>query len=191
MWTLSADADAATGQVTFPSGPTSYSDFATTCAVGDNMPVAMQCSRADVVTFYIDADETDGIGSGSAEHPVLMMDLDFESPDEDDVPVVDNVEDMQIEYCFRGSDCSSTTSSGWVSTVDSYSDSNDANDPDDLYMIRFTLVVRSSREDPNRLYQGARLAVGNNSPSTTGDHYYRQVLSTEVAVRNMRFLSWL
>lgn len=191
MWLLSADGDSSTGQVTFPSGPTAYSDFASSCAVGDNMPVAMQCSRADVITFYIDADDTDGIGSGSAEHPVLMMDLDFESPDDDDVPVVDNVEDMQIEYCFRDGDCSSTASSGWTDSVDSYSDTNDGNDPDDLYMMRFTLVVRSTREDPNRLHGGARLAVGNNTPSASGDHYYRQVLATEVSVRNMRYLSWI
>ena len=191
MWLLSADGDASTGQVTFPSGPTTYADFGTTCASGENMPVAMQCSRGDIITFYIDADDTDGIGSGSAEHPVLMMDLDFESPDDDDVPVVDNVEDMQIQYCFRDGDCSSTTGSGWVNSVDSYSDSDSGNDPDDLYMIRFILVVRSSREDPNRLHEGAPLSVGNNTGSGTGDHYYRQVLSSEVTVRNMRYLSWI
>ncbi len=191
MWLLSADGDASTGQVTFPSGPTIYSDFGTTCALGENMPVAMQCSRADVMTFYIDADDTDGVGSGSSEHPVLMMDLDFESPDSDDVPVVDGVEDLQIEYCFRDGDCSSTSSSGWVDEVGTDADTVADNEPDDLYMIRFTLVVRSSREDPNRIHEGTRVAVGDNVPATTADHYYRQVLATEVTVRNMRYLSWI
>ena len=191
MWVLQSDGDASTGQATVNDGTTNYADYLDNCPLGENMPTAMQCSRGDVITFYIDADDTDGVGAGSSEHPVLMMDLDFESPDEDDVPVVDDVEDMQIQYCFYGSDCSSTDSSGWVNSVDSYSDSNTRNDPDDLYMIRFTLVVRSSRADPNRIYPGAPLAVGNNSPSATPDHYYRQVNSTEVSVRNMRVLSWL
>ncbi len=191
MWVAQSAGDATTGLVTVTDGTTAYADFSSLCPVGETMPTAMQCSRADVVTFYIDADDTDGVGPGSDEHPVLMMDLDFESPDDDDVPVVDNVEDMQIEYCFFGTDCSSTDSAGWTNSVDSYSDSNTANDPDDLYMLRFTLVVRSSREDPSNAYEGAPLAVGNNSPTATTDHYYRQVLATEVSVRNMRVLSWL
>lgn len=191
MWVLQSAGDASTGTATVTDGTTAYADFTGDCPVGENMPTAMQCSRADVVTFYIDADDTDGVGSGSAEHPVLMMDLDFESPDEDDVPVVDNVEDLQVEYCFFGTDCSSTDSAGWTSTVDSYSDTDTGNDPDDLYMLRFTLVVRSSREDPNRNYGGAPLSVANNTASGATDHYYRQVLTSEVAVRNMRVLSWL
>lgn len=191
MWELSAAGDASTGQVTFPSGPTAYADFGTTCATGENMPVALQCSRGEVVTFYIDADDSDGVGSGSAENPTLMMDLNFNAPDDDDVPVVDNIEDLQVEYCFRDGDCSSTAGSGWVDSVDTYSDTDEGNDPDDLYMLRFTLVVRSSREDPNRLHTGVRVAVGNNTPSSTTDHYYRQVLVSEVAVRNMRYMSWI
>ncbi|MSQ02825.1 MAG: prepilin-type N-terminal cleavage/methylation domain-containing protein [Myxococcales bacterium] len=191
MWVTQSAGDATTGSVTVTDGTTAYADFTDYCQVGENMPTAMQCSRADVITFYIDADESDGIGSGSAEHPVLMMDLDFESPDDDDVPVVDNVEDLQVEYCFFATDCSSTDSAGWVNTVDSYSDTNTGNDPDDLTMMRFTIVVRSSREDLNHSFAGARLSIGNNTPSTDADHYYRQVLAAEVTVRNMRVLSWL
>ncbi len=191
LWPMASDGDASTGQVTVNDGTTNYSDFLDACPLGENMPVAMQCSRGEVVTFYIDADDSDGVGSGSSEHPVLMMDLDFESPDDDDVPVVDNVEDMQVQYCFFGGDCSSTTSTGWGDTVDSYSDTDNGNDPDDLYMIRFTLVIRSGREDMNDMFPGAPLAVAGNTPSSTADHYYRQVLSSEVTVRNMRMLSWL
>ena len=191
MWPLQADGDASSGQATVNDGTSNYADFLDACPVGENLPVAMQCSRAEVVTYYIDADDTDGFGSGSAEHPVLMMDLDFESPDDDDVPVVDNVEDMQIEYCFAGADCSSTDSAGWTSTVDSYANTDDSDDPDDLYMMRFTLVIRSSREDLNQSYSGAPLSIANNTAASTTDHYYRQVLSAEVTVRNMRVMTWL
>ena len=186
LWDITA-VDAGTGAFTVVDGAGTYTDFADVCDPADNLPVGMECSRADVVTFYIDADGDDGIGAGSSKHPVLMMDLDFESPDEDDIPVVDNVEDMQIEYCFRGETCSAAD---WTDTVDTYADADDSNDPDDLYMIRFTIVVRSSREDLNDAFSGAPLEVANNAPTATADHYYRQVLSAEVTVRNMRGLNW-
>lgn len=186
LWEITSVASAAGGTLTVTDGAGTYADFATTCPASDNLPIGMECSRADVVTFYIDADEDDGVGAGSAAHPVLMMDLDFQSPDGDDIPVVDNVEDLQIEYCFRGDTC---TAVDWADSVDTYSDSNDANDADDIYMIRFTIVVRSAREDLNKSYSGARVDVANNVPTAAADHYYRQVLSAEVAVRNLRGLN--
>lgn len=186
MWEISGAPDAAAGTIPVTGGA-AYADFIATCPDSDNLPIGMECSRADVVTFYIDADDSDGIGAGSAAHPVLMMDLDFESPDSDDIPVVDNVEDMQIEYCFRTD--LACSSGSWHDTVDTYADSSTDNDPDDIYMIRFTIVVRSTREDLNRAYLGAPLSIANNSPADSNDHYFRQVLSAEVTVRNMRGLN--
>ena len=55
-------------------------------------------------------------------------------------------------------------------------------------MVRIAMVVRSPKEN----YQGmdwsnnVRPAVANNSAGQTGDGYYREVVITEVSVRNLR-----
>jgi prepilin-type N-terminal cleavage/methylation domain-containing protein len=184
LWTMTADGNATTGELTVSSG-SSYADYDLACSTSDNLPLVMSCSRAEVVTFYIDADETDGVGAGSATHPVLMMDLDFESPDADDVPLVDNVEDLQIAYCLQSSagatDCSVDTN--WVDEITT-------TQAPSVYMMRVTVVVRSSREDPARLHPGQRPAVEDNGAGAA-DLYFRQVLTTEVTVRNMRIQSQL
>jgi hypothetical protein len=186
MWEIES-VDAAAGTFVVADGTGTYPDFATTCPSTDNLPVGMECSRAEITTFYIDADDSDGIGAGTSAHPVLMMDLDFESPDDDDIPVVDNIEDLQVEYCFRDDTC---TAADWTDDIDDGTDGSTANDADDVYMMRFTIVARSPRQDLNRIFAGAPLSIANNSPTATADHYYRQVLSSEVTVRNMRVLNW-
>lgn len=184
LWPMTADANVGAGELTIGSG-SSYADYDISCPSSDNLPLVMACSRAEVVTFYIDNDDTDGIGAGSAEHPVLMMDLDFESPDADDVPLVDNVEDMQVAYCLASptgsTDCSEST---WLNEIT-------ADQTGDVYMIRISLVVRSSREDLRRIHVGQRPGLEDNSASSDTDHYFRQVLSSEVTVRNMRIQSLL
>lgn len=184
LWPMTADANASTGEITVAAG-SGYADYDAACPTSDNLPLIMACSRAEVVTFYIDADDSDGIGAGSAEHPVLMMDLDFESPDADDVPLVDNVEDLQVAYCLQsstgGTDC--TDAGAWVNSITS-------DQVDELYMVRISVVVRSSRADPGGRHPGARPAVEDN-PAGTSDNYFRQVLATEVVVRNMRIQSVL
>ena len=52
------------------------------------------------MTFYID--DTDNAIGRYPSHPVLMMDLNNNFPNNDDVPLVDNVEDLQIQYCVDG-----------------------------------------------------------------------------------------
>ena len=181
LFNLTSDPDAAGGVVTIADG-TAYADFANACGTENNLPMIMTCSRAEVATFYIDADDTDGVGAGSAEHPVLMMDLDFESPDDDDIPVVDNVEDFQVAYCVKPvigtTDCADS-GLDWVSSITT-------DQVADVYMVRMTMVVRSSRPDLARTYQGAPLSIENNTPAATADHYYRQVMTSRVAVRNLR-----
>lgn len=189
LWPIASVGAAASGQISVSDG-TAYSDFANDCSGTENLPLVLSCSRAEVATFYIDADETDGVGPGSAEHPVLMMDLDFESPDADDVPVVEGIEDMQIAYCLDigaggltgDTDCSLPGS--WV-------DSITADQVDNVYMIRISLVVRSSRQEPNRVATSTRPALEDNSAGSTPDYYYRQVVSTEVVVRNLRIQAQL
>ncbi len=185
LWPMNADANASAGELYVESG-TTFADYDIACPMAENLPLVMTCSRAEVVTFYVDADDTDGIGAGSADHPVLMMDLDFESPDADDVPLVDNVEDIQFAYCLASAtgttDCADP--GAWVDTIAT-------DEASEVYMIRISLVVRSSRTDPSRLHAGQRPALEDNPASTATDNYFRQVLSTEVAVRNMRIQSLL
>lgn len=184
LWPIASVAASGSGQISVSDG-TVYSDFANDCGGTENLPLVLTCSRAEVATFYIDADDSDGLGPGSADRPVLMMDLDFESPDADDVPVVENIEDLQIAYCLdngAATDCSVATA--WVHTI------TDAQ-VDNLYMIRISLVVRSSREEPNRVSTSSRPELENNPASTVVDHYYRQVISTEVVIRNLRMQAQL
>lgn len=179
MWTLAADGDGTTGD--FSVSANTQADYIADCGAGANLPVVLTCSRAEVATFYIDADGGDGIGPGSAEHPVLMMDLDLESPDADDVPIVDDVEDLQFAYCLQAAagstDCAQD--SAWQDTIT-------AADAGSVYMIRISLVLRSSKEQQLEANASQRPALEDNGGSATVDHYDRQVVSTEVMVRNLR-----
>jgi prepilin-type N-terminal cleavage/methylation domain-containing protein len=184
MWELAADGDP-TGTLRVNSN-TGYLDFDDDCSSSNNLPMVMKCARADVVTFYIDADESDGIGPGSAEHPVLMMDMDLDAPSANDVPLVDNVEDLQVRYCLDDLDDTTLescddTSSSWVNSIT-------ASQAADVYMVRIEIVQRSSREDPRRLYTGQRPALADNPASSTTDHYFRLPSGTEATVRNFKML---
>ncbi len=187
LWEVNS-VNASTGIVNVASNVGNYTDFDEHCA--SNVPMVMVCSRALITTFYIDADDTDGIGAGSPTHPVLMMDLDFESPDNDDIPLVDNIEDMQIQYCLRsaigGTDC--TVATAWVNSIDDGSDGDPGNDADDVYMIRTSFVVRSSRIDLQKMRGSTRPALADNTGGSA-DNYFREWLSTEVTVRNMRLIN--
>jgi hypothetical protein len=183
LWQLTSDASASTGQVQVASN-SGLADYDAVCDTDENLPLIMRCSRADIVTFYIDADDSDGMGAGSAEHPVLMMDMDLDAPSANDVPLVDNVEDFQVRYCLDDDD--PTTLESCDSSSSSWVDSITADQVDNVYMVRISLVVRSSREDPRRLHVGQRPALEDNGASSTTDNYFRQAVSTEVTVRNMR-----
>jgi type IV pilus assembly protein PilW len=183
LWQLTSDASASTGQVQVASN-SGLADYDAVCETDENLPLIMRCSRADIVTFYIDADDSDGMGAGSAEHPVLMMDMDLDAPSANDVPLVDNVEDFQVRYCLDDDD--PTTLESCDSSSSSWVDSITADQVDNVYMVRISLVVRSSREDPRRLHVGQRPALEDNGASSTTDNYFRQAVSTEVTVRNMR-----
>lgn len=181
LWSISADADASTGVISVTSN-TGTSDYDSVCASGDNLAPVLTCSKGQVLTFYIDDDDTDGVGPGSSDHPVLMMDMDFDWPEADDVPLVDHIEDVQFEYCVDdGTDSADCSDSSW------WVDSISTTEADKVWMVRITLVARSSREDPSGLYTSKRPAIANNSAGSSSDHYYREVLSTEVTVRNMRY----
>jgi len=178
LWVISS-VDTADGYIGI-SDNSGYSDYDDVCDSTENLSPSMLCSKAHLITFYIDA-EDDGTGPGSAEHPVLMMDLDMGWPEEDDVPLVDNIEDLQIEYCVdttgAGVDCSDD--SNWTDSITSAQG-------DDVWMVRVSIIARSSRKDAQDLRTSTRPALANHSAGTSSDNYYRQLLVTEVAVRNLR-----
>lgn len=186
LWQITTNGNSTSGLLGVEDG-TAFDDYESSCPSTENLPASMVCSRAEVATFYIDADD-DGVGAGTPAHPVLMMDLDFESPDADDIPLVDNIEDLQIQYCFHGESCETDPSGGhWDESIDNGSDGVTTNDADDVFMVRFSVVVRSSREDLSHAYPGVRIDLANNTGVTSvEDNYYRQVNVTDVTVRNMR-----
>ena len=180
LWVI-ASVSSSSGVITVEDA-SSYDDYDSVCGSTENLSPSMHCSKAHVLTFYIDADDSDGFGPGSSDNPVLMMDLNLDWPADDDVPLVDNIEDLQIEYCIDDSstkpDC--TDSSSWTDSVSSGSES-------DVWMVRVSLVGRSARKDPQLLRTSIRPELANHGEASTRDHYYRQVLVTEVAVRNLRY----
>ena len=108
-----------------------------------------------------------------------MMDLNNNFPNNDDVPLVDNVEDLQV-YCVDGgnndTDCS--IFSNWANAVTTGS-------ADDVWMVRIMLVLRSPRSFQDFTWSGnVRPAVGNNSASQR-DGYYRNGWLA-ITVRNNR-----
>ncbi|NOY28277.1 MAG: prepilin-type N-terminal cleavage/methylation domain-containing protein [Oligoflexia bacterium] len=183
LWVLSADASG-TGNM-YVHDATSYLDYAGVCPVGDNLSPAMFCSKAQVMTFYVDNNDSDGVGPGSTNHPVLMLDMDLDYPEADDIPLVENVEDLQFEYCLLDADGdgaidSCTGSSAvWVDTITAAEGSK-------VQMVRLHLLVRSSRDDPGGTYRNTRPNLANHTVSASADGYYRQILTTEVTVRNLR-----
>ena len=182
MWEISS-VDAASGVLSvgdLTGG--SYSDYDNVCPSGENLSPIMRCAKGQVLTFYID-DTDDGTGPGTEDHPVLMMDMNYNWPNDDDVPLVDNIEDLQFEYCMEDesgiNDCDSD-----VQWFDDFTTDR----TDDVWQVRISMIVRSSREDPRGLYTSSRPGLANRTAATADDNYYRQALTTEVTVRNLRVL---
>lgn len=184
LWTITSDASTSTpfGTINVDSSASSLTDFSAACAATSNISPVIRCSKGQVMTFYID-DTDNAIGPGTPAHPVLMMDLNGNFPNNDDVPLVDNVEDLQLQYCVDGgsndTDCS--VFSNWSNSVVTGT-------ADDVWMVRIMMVLRSPKENLQDFTwsSNVRPAVGNNTASSTADGYYRNVVVTEVVVRNHR-----
>ncbi|MCK6505571.1 PilW family protein [Myxococcota bacterium] len=182
LWVLSGD-PTTTGVVPVYDA-TGYADYAGVCPPGENLTPSMYCSKAQVMTFYVDNDGTGG-GPGTPDKPVLMVDMDLDFPEDDDIPLVENVEDLQFEYCMLDADGDSAVDDCTASTavwVDSVTDDQSHQ----IQMVRMHLLVRSSRQDPGDLYQNSQPSLANHVVSVSTDGFYRQVLTTEVTVRNLR-----
>jgi len=188
LWKITTAGNSSTGKIGVASNSGNYSDFDASCSTTDNLPPIMSCSRATVVTYYIDSNGTDGIGPGSSKHPVLMMDLNYtyltSGAAADDVPLVDDIEDMQFEYCAKNTDCS--TESNWLDSL--ALDSNSKYQGQSLWMVRVSLLARTPREDVRDEHSETRPGLANRSAASTSDGYHRQILNTQVAIRNLRLL---
>ncbi len=182
MWVISGTTEGSTTGTIGVYSNAGYTDYDTVMPSSQNLPPVMTCSKGEVVTFYIDDDDTDGMGPGSPEHPVLMMDLDYEWPENDDVPLVDDIEDIQFTYGLGDpigtNPC--TSDGAWQ---------NNLALTEWPWMVRVSLLARSRREEASGRYESYRPALGDNLGATTADHYYRQLLVTDVALRNMRMYS--
>ena len=185
LWTITA-VSATNGTISVTAN--SQTDYANLFTTNTNLTPIMTCSKGAVMTFYVD-DDSDGIGPGTEDYPVLMLDLDMDFPATDDVPLVDNIEDLQLEYCVDDgtgtTDCSLAAS--WVSGS-SIAPTTQAHD---IWMVRIGIIARSSREEFRDQYPGFRPALSNRAASGTpgDDHYYRKVMVTEVTLRNLRALA--
>jgi len=193
LWNISTAGSSSTGTIGVTSNSGVYSDFDTTCNTTENLPPILWCSRANVVSYYVDNDDTDGVGPGSADHPVLMMDLNYTYPSggqaADDVPLVDEIEDLQIEYCAKNSDC--TEESAWEDEL--ALDDNGTYEGNTVWMVRFTIVARTQRTDLKSFIESQghsklRPAIANRNAASSTDNYHRTITTTEVTVRNLRLL---
>jgi hypothetical protein len=114
------------------------------------------------------------------------MDLNMNFPNNDDVPLVDNVEDLQFEYCVdngtRNALCNIGNPLNWVDTIV-------AGQVPSLWSVRISMVLRSPKDDFFETYTGRRPSLANNSAAATTDQYYRDIVASVVSVRNMRLLS--
>ena len=185
LWSITDDAQSSSpfGAIYVDDSIASLTDFSSVCPSGSNLTPVMRCSKGQVITFYID-DDDDGVGPGSAKHPVLMMDMDMDYPDNDDVPLVDNIEDMQFQYCIdAGDDSTNCNMMGlWENEVST-------SDLINLWAIRISLGIRSNKDDFQDSYAGQRPSIANNSAASSTDYYFRSFMSSEVSVRNLRLLS--
>lgn len=185
IWEIDGGGDASTGQVSVIDN-SSYTDFSNDCSSTENLPPIVTCSRGNVVTFYIDDDSTDGSGPGSEDHPVLMMDLDYDYPatggSEDDIPLVDDIEDLQIAYCRDNDDCTDDTV--WVDDL-----SAAAGEGETVWMARINLIARTPRLDPRDQHSEVRPGMENRAATSTSDRYYREILTTQVTIRNLRYMA--
>ncbi|MCP4809281.1 MAG: prepilin-type N-terminal cleavage/methylation domain-containing protein [Proteobacteria bacterium] len=179
LWEISAAGDSSTGLISVVDN-TGYSDYLGDC--DGNLPPVMHCSRATIVTYYIDNTDN-GVGPGSPEHPVLMMDLDFDfvdgTPDADDIPLVDDIEDLQFEYCLEGDDC--TDDSNYVDDMSLVEGTS-------AWLMRFHVSARSRKEDTRGLYTSAPLTLANHTSSGTEDYFWRQAMTSSVTFANLRVM---
>ena len=186
LWSISQDADVTNpfGTINIDSA-SGFTDYANACPSNENLSPVMRCSKGQVMTFYIDNTDN-GIGPGTPAHPVLMMDLNMNHPNNDDIPLVDNVEDLQLEYCV---DAGTLTASCAIGNRVNWRNTITAAQVGSLWSVRISMVLRSPKDDFFEAFTSRRPKLANNAQGSSTDRYFRDTVASIVSVRNMRLLS--
>ncbi|MCO4770342.1 MAG: PilW family protein [Deltaproteobacteria bacterium] len=177
-----------------PVTSNAQSDYSTECT--ETLPQRMICAPPRWVAYYIDADNTDGIGIGSPAMPVLYYVPDVAAvmatsgayPDANDIPIALGIEDLQMEVCIGGNGLDCQLPASWTSGFQ-MGTSPGAPEWVNLTAVRLHVVARTLRPDPQRTNVSAVLDPvpldGGVLPGTgTPDGYHRRLGTTEVQVRN-------
>ena len=140
LWTISADAESSSPFGAISVAANSQSDYSTVCGSSENLNSSASMFKGAGHYIYIDSNNN-GVGPGSPEHPVLMMDLNGNYPNNDDVPLVNNIEDLRVQYCVDDStdtiDCN--LSNKWL---DEFTASTQITH---VWGARVSLIVRSCK----------------------------------------------
>ena len=56
-------------------------------------------------------------------------------------------------------------------------------------MARINLIARTPRLDPRDQHSEVRPGLENRAPTATSDGYYREILTTAVTIRNLRYMA--
>jgi prepilin-type N-terminal cleavage/methylation domain-containing protein len=188
LWSVAGTG--AGGQV--PVGTNAQADYTTECT--ETLPQRMICAPPRWVAYYIDDDNSDGIGIGSPSQPVLYFVPDValamattgQYPHPDDIPIALGIEDLQAEVCLGGTGLDCQLPASWTAGFDLRGGTVDWND---LTAVRLHVVARTLRPDPARTNDSAPLDPDPDdgfSLANTGvaDGYHRRLGTTEVQVRN-------
>ncbi len=187
----SYDPDNGTVKVEMPDNVNDFSGTSGECPAGENLPRDLQCGPARIHTYYIDMNSSDGIGPGTAAHPVLMMSTNIQAANgtnrvsqtagihDHDIALADNIEVIQLQVCrASASKCENSDFETWQSAY------NTAAAVADIRQVRVTLWARSDRPAA----EGA--TTGDPHPLFGFlDGYYRRPETTTVLVRNLRLLT--
>lgn len=183
IWDVTGTGDPGTGQI--PVTANSQADFTARCndGTGQGLSREMSCGALVGVAYYIDSDDSDGMGPGSPAQPVLMLSFESTWPDADDIPIALGIEDMQFELCRVGNDCRST---GYETDFDALD--TRSTDFSTLQILGVRMMSRSLRTDVNRTAVSRRVDLSPSDPYNTEaadpDGYHRRVASTDVLLRN-------
>jgi len=185
-------ANSSTGVVTITTPDnTEYYGSSGQCPSDENLPRDLQCGPAMVMTFYIDRVSSDGLGPGTAKHPVLMMSTAltaFQSdvgvlPTASDMAIADNVEDLQLEVCRStdGTPPACDSADEWDVWL---TEDNTATAVTAVRQVKVTMWARGDRSVP----EGKTAPSAVNPLTGAADGYQRHRDSTVVLLRNMRLL---
>lgn len=188
----SYDPSNGTIKIEVPDNTTDYLVAGGQCPPGENLPRDLQCGPAFIHTYYIDNNDSDGVGPGTPQHPVLMLSTNIDAVDStgrvhqvanihgNDMALADNIELLQLKVCrvSYSTKCEDNDFEDWPVQL------NTSTGVTDLRQVRIMLWARSDRKAPEGSKSGEL-----NPLFGFDDGYYRRMESTTILIRNLRLLS--